>query len=73
MKRKGNIRSDSTTVVKSYLHFSILNVIFLHSCLSVHTSVPMAQISTHWTDFMTSDIWQFFKNPSRKFRFDQYL
>ena len=36
--------------------------------MSVRLSVRVKQIGSHWTDFMTFDIWGFFEDVSRKIR-----
>jgi hypothetical protein len=43
------------------------------SCLSVRPSVRMEQFGSYGTDFIKVDIWLFFKNLTRKFKFRQNL
>jgi hypothetical protein len=44
-----------------------------HSLCYVCPSLCMEQFGSHWTIFMKFDIWEFFKNVPRKFKFHQNL
>ena len=47
----------------------LVSSLYMSVCLSVH----MEQLVSHWTDYMKFEIWEFFQNLPRKFKFHQNL